>query len=500
MSLSHLVYMSRHGVRSPYPPVGGNFSLYSRKPFPSPSDWGMTQEAYDKQYLTGHGEKLVPLMGRFWRENYQNTALFDQGEGLGGCPTTLTVFADNSTRDVQTAKLFMQGFLHDCDTEIIVATSPLMAPVLSDHYNTSCPSASQAQMNGSFGGDFNALSTLYLPLINAISDVLNIKQVPPAESICKYEDPSFAGDTCTLSKLGYRYTGEYWQGMALSPLYYASQFAEMFMLQYVGNVTNWGFGEMSYTQLTQLYQLHTQVMAFGTNWWNAQRNGAQTLGYILMTMEQSINGEPIDGLYPGTVKDKITLLFNHDTNLLYLRELLSVEWLVKAFDLNVASTAGALGFELWKDHNNRRYVRVYYTAARPDQQRNAELLSSANPPSIAYLIIKQCGDYFCPYAKFRAIVLDIIDTRCLEMPLKGSIENLNAMLSSSAGSCDDDDESQWKTTTIVVGVLGGTLVLLAVGWCVYRLYRGSDSVRTRYASVASSHGLQDDERGQEMSE
>jgi hypothetical protein len=87
--------------------------------------------------------------------------------------------------------------------------------------------------------------------------------------ICQNVNPEFNGaeKDCTLFDTGYTYTGVYYEGMFLSPLYYAQYFAESWMLQYVSNITEWAFGKLRLSTLNDLYAMHIENLWFGTNYW-----------------------------------------------------------------------------------------------------------------------------------------------------------------------------------------------------------------------------------------
>jgi hypothetical protein len=101
-------------------------------------------------------------------------------------------------------------------------------------------------------------------------------------------------------------------------------------------------------------------------------------------MEQFVTGKKIKGMSSLQSTDtQLLLLVSHDTNILYLQRLLDLNWIPMGFSNRIATTGGALSFELWQDDDEEYYVKVHYDAARPDQQRYAEVLSLDNPPAVA---------------------------------------------------------------------------------------------------------------------
>jgi hypothetical protein len=71
-------------------------------------------------------------------------------------------------------------------------------------------------------------------------------------------------------------------------------------------------------------------------------------------------------------------------NILYLRELLDINWTPLGYSSGVATTGGTLSFDLYKaDNDGSYYVTLHYDAATPDQQRQARVLTLNDPPSTA---------------------------------------------------------------------------------------------------------------------
>ena len=220
-TLKQVTYFSRHGVRTPYPPSYGtatDWRNYTNLAPPGAAAYnGMSQEAFETQQLTPHGAALIPLVGSYFRAKWANASLF---AGAGGCDAVVA-FADDSTRDVQTAAAFLDGFGCGGATPVHVANAslPAMAPVCSDHYDTGCALATEEQVAGLYGGSVSALTSAYSHLITRVQQVL---QMPADAGVCRAAGAAPATwQNCTLYDLPYVWTGMYWQGMFVSPLYYA---------------------------------------------------------------------------------------------------------------------------------------------------------------------------------------------------------------------------------------------------------------------------------------
>jgi hypothetical protein len=232
---------------------------------------------------------------------------------------------------------------------------------------------------------------------------------------------------------------------------------------------------------------------------NAQAYSSQQLAYILGTMEQFITGKSVKGMSSLQPTDtQLLLLVSHDTNILYLQRLLDLNWIPMGYSNRIATTGGTLSFELWQDEDDEKefYVKVHYDAARPDQQRAAEVLSLDNPPAVAdvclllpypprsssslcsllvltslcsrQLIIPECDAMYCPFEIFKSIVLNVIDSQCIEEPFKSSIQAM-------AKGSSDDNKDQWKDWELVVLTAGVCLAVFALVTVLFFQFFGTKS-------------------------
>jgi hypothetical protein len=145
LQLIQVVYVSRHGIRSPYPPdyaTVTDFTAYTEKPFPTNNSWGMDMFAFENQHLTPHGKSILPFMGAYYSEKFADGSL-----DVASTCSNIMCFSDDSSRDIDTSSLWLQGFgCPDVTVNVVNATSyPGMQPVLSDHYDTGCPLATEEQ-------------------------------------------------------------------------------------------------------------------------------------------------------------------------------------------------------------------------------------------------------------------------------------------------------------------------------------------------------------------
>uniref|UniRef100_A0A7S2DPP5 Uncharacterized protein n=1 Tax=Octactis speculum TaxID=3111310 RepID=A0A7S2DPP5_9STRA len=260
--------------------------------------------------------------------------------------------------------------------------------------------------------------------------------------LCEQVNNESPGDVnrtaCTLFDLKYHYTGtEYYEAMFYSPLQYSQFFAEAFMLQYTSGLEEvaWGqLGDDVPKELSSLYGQHVALMTLVANRWTSLTYGSQLLGYIVAALAQSAGlGLDLDGLGPVKPSDSILLLFAHDTNQAYLREMLELTWFIEGWPMDSLATGGVLSFELVQDEN-RQFVMVKYTTATPQQQHDATPLDSGTPPSEAYLIIPECGTHQCPFDEFQRIALSRLSMSCVSEPLRTTLEGLQQQGASAKNS------------------------------------------------------------------
>lgn len=230
VTLRHVTYASRHGIRTPFQPDVGSvtdWSNYTRLPPKTAADYGMSPERFESQQLTPHGQAVLELLGAYWREKWAQQRLFAQGD----CER-ITVFADDSPRDVETAEHWLRGFgCADAPVHVPSASHlPEMRPVCSGGGDGrhpapgGCSLANEEQVKGLFGGDVAALNAAYAPLIRTVERVL---QMQPSAPLCARVMGAAAPRNCSLLSLPYSWTGLYYRGMFLSPLTYAEFFTEV---------------------------------------------------------------------------------------------------------------------------------------------------------------------------------------------------------------------------------------------------------------------------------
>jgi hypothetical protein len=465
------VLVSRHSIRTPYGPTNGtvsDFSSYSPLAFPTSADWNMTEYEFENQYITPQGAILMQRLGSYYRERWG-------ADGLSqlSCEQ-VTCFADfggSASRDVDSASAWLEGFAICPDVPILLVndtTNPAMQGVLSDHYQIApCELATEDQVMGTFGGNPDSLTTMYQDGIQKVVEVLQMTGSPgaPFEApICKNVNPTYDLNpvtNCTLMDIEYSWYGEYF-GEFQSPMYLSSYFAEAWMFQYLSNLETYAFGQLDLATLRDLYSMHIENLWLGTNIWNSLAYSSQQLGYIVASLDQMVTSESVPGV-PQAHNTQLVLLFSHDTNILFLRKLLDLNWIPIGHGNNVATPGGALNFELHKDDKTADYfVKIVYIAASPEQQRSGVEMNLTHPPAVATLVIPDCGEEYCPWEQFKEIALGKIAIECTEEPLQSA---LYALLPAEETEDEGSSCSTSQMGMVAGATIGGyTLLLAVIGW------------------------------------
>lgn len=442
MSLSATILVVRHGQRPPYPlphdSSAGGLSIWSTRPFPSAAQWGMTEGDFEHQMLTPNGKQQLTHLGQ-----YTAAQLGDP------CKLEVTLIADDSTRDVQSANYFASGFLPTACSGVTVhvCNTTETQAVGSDHATAAvqCAGPDEAEVLELFGGNFDALTELYRPQMQLLEEITGCCS---AEACSSY---GLLAAPCRLEDLPYTYDGTYYNGFFSGPLQVAGALSASFMLQRLSGLEA-AWGNLSKPQLRDLYSLHERVMWLGSGLNSSRSFGSHQLAYILTTLEQQRTGKAYAGLLQAPSPDRtpFVAIFAHDFNILYLRQLLRAHWITDSWQFDMAATGSHVGFELLHDGGDSYRVRGSLIAGNLTQQaENLGYTAPDAPPGMSVFLELS-------YEAFRATVLETIDVRCVVPPLRQSIEDIAAAAAESP--------SAWKLVTSpqVDGVLGGAAVAICV--------------------------------------
>lgn len=396
--LKFVVYLSRHGVRSPTGKTA-QYAKYSAAPWP---EWDV-----QPGYLTAHGYQLMKLFGA-----YDRTAL--AAEGLlapAGCEDAahVTILADSDQRTRETGKALAEGLLPGCPIEVHALPEGTPDPIFHSTeagIGRADSALAAAAIAGRIGGDANNLTAAYRAQLAVLDSVLaGCGKVQPANQTrtSLLDIPAHLGPG----------TGDHLAELR-GPLATASTLSENLLLEYTQGMrgTNLGWGCLDESALREIMQLHTAEEDFADRTVPIARMYASNLlDRIVKALEQSAAGKPVTGA-PGRQDDRVLFLVGHDTNIATVAGALELNWIIDGRP-NDTPPGGALVFELWRARIGGEYsVRVYYTAQTLQQMREAQPLTPDTPPQRVPVFVPGCSgqDMACTLDGFAVTTRRAIDS------------------------------------------------------------------------------------------
>jgi 4-phytase / acid phosphatase len=395
--LEFVVYLSRHGVRSP---TGrpGQYNAYSTAPWPT---WSVPPG-----YLTAHGYRLMQEFGAFDRIQLQSEGLLT----AKGCEDTqhVTIYSDSDQRTRETGKALAAGLFPACDVNVQAlpegTEDPLFHPVQAG-VGTADPDLASAAIAGRVGTDPANLTNTYSAQLKALDTIL---------ATCGKADGSGQSRTSLLDVPSGISRGKNARSADLrGPLNTASTLTENLLLEYAEGMpaSDVGWGCVDGNKLRSLLELHTAASDFSQRTTPiARAQASNLLNHILLSMDQAVTGKTTKGAL-GRPGDRVLFLVGHDTNLSNVAGLLNLTWVADG-RRDDTPPGSALVFELWRSRTSKQeFVRLYYTAQTLEQMRFATELTLAIPPNRVPLFIPGCSckDFSCTWPEFSQMLLRAID-------------------------------------------------------------------------------------------
>ena len=395
--LQYVIYLSRHGVRSPT----GKPEQYAKFSATAWPEWPVKPG-----YLTPHGYELMKLFGA-----YDRTKLADEGLlAPAGCDDAahVTILADSDQRTRETGKALAEGLMPGCGVETHAlaegAHDPLFHGMSASEAHLD-PALAVAAIGGRIGGNPNNLAQAYRPQLAALDKILAGCGKVPATN---------AARTTLLDIPAALQPGKGDHGAEFrEPLATASTLSENLLLEYTQGMsgTELGWGCLDEANLREAMELHESEEDYADRTLViARMHASNLLDRIVKALEQSATGKPVAGA-PGRPGDKVLFLVGHDTNIATVSGALGIDW-IEDGRVNDTPPGGALVFELWRSHaDGKLFVRLEFTAQTLEQMRKGEPLTSANPPSEAPIFVPGCGraDLSCTWEGFSAAMRQAID-------------------------------------------------------------------------------------------
>lgn len=394
--LQFVVYLSRHGVRSPTG-KSAQYNSYSSAPWP---EWKVAPG-----YLTPHGFHLMELFGSFDRMQLASEGLF-AAQGCDAASHT-TIYADSDQRTRETGKALAQGLFPGCDLAVQgspeATNNPIFHPIPSGRLHLDSARA-QAAIAGRIGGDPTNLAIAYKTQIAALDTIL---------ATCGTASPSIHKRTSLFDIPATLTTGA---GDHLAdlkgPINTASTLSENLLLEYTEGMdsSDVGWGCVDRTRLQSLMDLHSAASDFAQRTpVIASAQASNLLDHIANAIEQAATHKAISGTL-SKLGDKALFLVGHDTNIENVAGLLNLTWIADG-RRDDTPPGSVLLFELWRQRQTGTLsVRTYFMAQTLDQMRSSTPLTLTAPPQRVEVFVPGCGhaDLACPVSDFVTTLHQVI--------------------------------------------------------------------------------------------
>jgi 4-phytase / acid phosphatase len=390
--LTFVVYISRHGVRSPTG-ASSQYDIYSGAPWP---EWNVPPG-----YLTKHGYHLMELFGAYDRTVFAKQGLLS-ADGCGDA-ASVTFYADSDQRTRETGKALAAGMFPGCNVPVRAREEGISDPLFHTPQSANGPVSSKlavAAIAGRIGENPENLTEAYRPGLMALDKILATCGTPAVvqqKRTSLFDIPAAltAGKGDRLADL----TG---------PLNTASTLTENLLLEYTEgmDISNVGWGCVDGATLRSLLDLHTAASEFARRTPTmGKAQASNLLDQVEKDLEQAVSHKPVAGAL-SKPDSRVLFLVGHDTNLSNISGLLNLTWFIDK-RRDDTPPGGALVLELWKSRTEEKYsVRVFYTAQTLEQMRASTSLSLENPPERVPVFLPDCSreDYSCTWASFSEMI------------------------------------------------------------------------------------------------
>jgi len=397
-TLDGTVLLSRHGMRGSIFPVRcgagekGCLSADSKDPWP---DLGVVAG-----HLTTAGYTRAVTMGAYYRQLYAAAGLLP----ATGCPdpATISFASDTVERTIMTGGGVMDGMAPGCLLNVIAIKPGIYHGQACGFDEAEAAKASQAWLGGSWKAVAEGKMARSL-------DVLSRTLGPLPDETCKQHDLP-AG--CHLSDL--RATAA-----EAGPLAIAGGSSEQFAMQYGGGLpvgeVGWGrvaeaAGEPLGKAVTTIIATHALYdSAVEMPLYQAAKLGSQTLNVVNEQLGEVAAGKGAP----------FRFLASHDNYILNIGGLLGLSWNLESYNPFQIPPGGSVAFELWRNPEGARFVRLVYRAQTLDQLRENTALDIDHPPAAQVMVPAKCEGAVagaCPLATFQSLVASAIEPACLAKP------------------------------------------------------------------------------------
>jgi 4-phytase/acid phosphatase len=395
--LKFVVYLSRHGVRSPTGKPE-QYNPYSKAAWP---EWSVAPGL-----LTTHGYYLMKLFGAYDRQFLAAEKLLS----ATGCGEVQHVrfLADSDQRTRESGRALAAGMFPNCPLKVSALEEGTNDPLF--HFQAAGVSDGEsalavAAIAGRIGGEPRNLMESYRSQLAELDRILATCGGGSAEG---KRTPIFD----VPSRLA---PGKGDHGVELKgPLMTAGTLTENMLLEYTEGmpVPQVGWGCVDGAKLREMMDLHTASSDFTRRTRAVARmQVSNLLEHIRRSVEQAATGKPVVGS-PSAPADLALFLVGHDTNIANIAGLLDLTWILDG-RRDDTPPGGALVFELWRAPGGELSVKTYYTAQTLEQMRDSAVLTAQQPPERVPVALPGCtrGDLSCSWPEFDRVLREAVDQR-----------------------------------------------------------------------------------------
>ncbi|KAJ0399489.1 hypothetical protein P43SY_003366 [Pythium insidiosum] len=408
-----------------------------------------------------------------------------------------------------TAQAFVNGAFPACSSLVPITKGTRLLFEQGQDPTATCPVCSRTLYEGMIGApDCRFVVAENRREIEELNTLLDCC-APVACAVNASDAAAASNDTqCTFFDVPTQWRGDFyspWKDALAS----ADYMAEFLTLLALNNMTI--PAPFTFEKILELARIHEAHMDLVTNEVNSENFGGTFLAHLTASFEQTMTGKalPLPAGKPGpklaqSLDNRFLYYAGHDINLLYVRNLLRLEWYSHGWHPHEPTPGSMLIFELHSsDHAEsspltsnasvkvgRRlvgasetpspdsyYVKALFVTASPLQMRDGTPLSADHPPNVVPVIIPECSrdvrlsdgsiDVRCSFADFKALMSRSLKHECVADTLRPFIDSIDGR--SGGGSSSDSAHALhlpvflWVAFVALVAVFVGIVIRHFVG-------------------------------------
>jgi 4-phytase/acid phosphatase len=329
--------------------------------------------------LTPHGAAAVTLMGEGLRQHYSRAGLLSAASCAKG--NAVYVWADSSdNRTRESGEALAKGL--DCGARSEhgkPGDSDIMFDAVEANVCPVDPLKAQKEVSARLPGLLARNRAAYQRAREKMQSILT---------------PSYKGGACTGTGKDCRIAGGENRitdkGKLEGPLDPGSTLSEVMLLEYAQGMPNPGWGGAAtpadLAAVMPLHEIYADLMRRTP--YLASRRGSHLVQEIL----DLLAGKPgsVRGAPPVPKEASLVVFLGHDTNLSNLSGLLDANWRLPG-QPDATAPDTALAFEVWKEADGRRSVKLRLFYQTPDQLRGLAAFTQARPVPTLPLSFPGCS-------------------------------------------------------------------------------------------------------------